>query len=68
MGLSQWTEPRVEDRGRSTPYRDLGLCANPVRQKNRFLGILGADISRWGGGGGGGQNVSQENIDLCFFA
>ena len=38
----------------------------PSRDKNnRFFGIPGTDISR---GGGGGQNVSQENIDLCFFA
>ena len=39
---------RVTCRGswKIEPYRDLGLCAHPIRKKIRFLGILGTDVSR----------------------
>ena len=32
---------------------------NPIR-KNRFLGILGTNVSLWGGGGGGGRGLSKK--------
>ena len=46
IGPSWWTGLLVAGLGRSKPYRDLGLCAHSIRKKNRFLGTLGADVSR----------------------